>query len=239
AGGDIDEGTDLYAAGVILYELLLGRPPFDARDVVMLLRQQMLAPVPPLPPEIPADLCAVIERLLEKDRPCRFFDAQHAREALERCPVSEEVRVVSPASPAPMLQASGATREVATAPACSPAPTVGRRSSAAFRHIPASEAARPRVAPRSLGLRALEHAAFAGRPELALPSLEVHDAPAALHRVLDMHREAPETHRRGASRSSPILIMALLAIAVVSWGFVGWTDPVAPTAVAHTATPEI
>src|SRR5690606_2732897 len=85
AGGLIDEGTDLYAAGVLLYELLRGKPPFDTRDVVMLLRQQMLAPVPPLPEAVPADLRRVVARLLEKERAHRFATARQAREALERC----------------------------------------------------------------------------------------------------------------------------------------------------------
>jgi len=83
AGGIIDERTDLYAAGIVLFELLTGRPPFETDDVALLLRQQMLAPPPALPQEVPVALRRVVAGLLEKERGDRFPSARHVRHALE------------------------------------------------------------------------------------------------------------------------------------------------------------
>src|SRR5690606_31654560 len=66
AGQPTDGRTDLYSAGVILYTMLAGRPPFDADDPVKLLRMQMKEPPPPLPASIPAPVRRFVERLLAK-----------------------------------------------------------------------------------------------------------------------------------------------------------------------------
>ena len=68
AGGKIDERTDLYALGIIFYELLTGDAPFDADELPMLLRMQIMAPPPPLPEQVPAKLAAFVNKLLEKSR---------------------------------------------------------------------------------------------------------------------------------------------------------------------------
>ena len=49
SGGKIDERADLYAVGIVLFEMLTGAPPFDADQAGMLMRMHVLADVPPLP----------------------------------------------------------------------------------------------------------------------------------------------------------------------------------------------
>ncbi|EDM79092.1 serine/threonine protein kinase [Plesiocystis pacifica SIR-1] len=83
AGGKIDERTDLYAAGLIFYELLAGRPPFVADDAAALLRMQIMAPPPALPESVPAGLRAVVEKLLEKSRMDRYANARAVLDALD------------------------------------------------------------------------------------------------------------------------------------------------------------
>lgn len=64
--GDIpDERSDLYALGVILYELLTGRKPYEASTLAGLLKQHALAPVPRLPAGIAA-YQPLLEGLLAK-----------------------------------------------------------------------------------------------------------------------------------------------------------------------------
>jgi serine/threonine protein kinase len=80
--------SDLYALGVILFEMLAGRPPFDAEGVVDLLILHRQAPVPALPP------CGGLERvvrgLLEKAPEARPQSAEEVIRELERLPVAPE-----------------------------------------------------------------------------------------------------------------------------------------------------
>jgi serine/threonine protein kinase len=83
AGGKIDERTDLYAAGLIFYEMLAGRGPFDTEDTAQLLRMQIMAPPPPLPESVPASLAKVVEKLLEKSKGDRYASAHEVIAALD------------------------------------------------------------------------------------------------------------------------------------------------------------
>lgn len=70
-----DHRADIYAFGVLAYELLAGRPPFGDRSTIGLLRAHAIEPVPPLRQQrrdVPAALAELVERCLEKhpaDRP--------------------------------------------------------------------------------------------------------------------------------------------------------------------------
>jgi serine/threonine-protein kinase len=85
ASRDVDPRSDLYSVGVILYEGLTGRPPFEARALYDLLKLQVeAAPTPPreLRADLPEPLEAVILRALDKDPGNRFATATAMKAAL-------------------------------------------------------------------------------------------------------------------------------------------------------------
>jgi serine/threonine-protein kinase len=84
-GRPVDARADLYSVGIVLYEMLVGRPPFVAAEEVRLLIMHVEQPPPPpsslLP--VPAGLEEVVLKLLAKSPADRYPDAQAAIEALE------------------------------------------------------------------------------------------------------------------------------------------------------------
>lgn len=85
SGGPIGPATDIYAAGVVLYELLSGRLPFRGENQMQVMMQHLNAPVPPLSSVaagVPPPLERVVQRALAKDPAQRYRSAEEMRAAL-------------------------------------------------------------------------------------------------------------------------------------------------------------
>ena len=80
----IDRRTDLWALGVVLYEMLTGRLPFEAPTYPALLPKIIELPYPPLPASIPAVVRTVVAGCLAKDRGDRYPSADALLQAIER-----------------------------------------------------------------------------------------------------------------------------------------------------------
>lgn len=87
--------SDVYALGVVAFECLAGRRPFVADTPVATALAHLREPVPPLPPEVPADLAAVVRTAMSKEPQDRYPDGAAFAAAL-RDPTTAATAVVPP-----------------------------------------------------------------------------------------------------------------------------------------------
>ncbi len=90
-GETVDARTDLYSTGVLLYEMLAGRPPFKGDTAVSVAYQHVSEAVTPPSvhnPQISAELDLVVLRALSKDRNDRYQSAEEFREHLLAADIS-------------------------------------------------------------------------------------------------------------------------------------------------------
>jgi eukaryotic-like serine/threonine-protein kinase len=97
---DLDKRVDIYALGVLMFELLTGRLPFDAPSDYEIMKLHAEAPMPsllPLRPDVPPFLDEVIRRACAKDRSHRYESAEQFLAALDHpTPVAGTVRFEQP-----------------------------------------------------------------------------------------------------------------------------------------------
>ena len=85
SGGVLGPASDLYGVGVVLFEALTGKLPYDGTAALQIALQHMRDPVPSLnaiAPEVPPALARVVERALAKDPARRYPNAEAMRLAL-------------------------------------------------------------------------------------------------------------------------------------------------------------
>jgi beta-lactam-binding protein with PASTA domain/tRNA A-37 threonylcarbamoyl transferase component Bud32 len=150
-GHAVNEASDLYSVGVVLFEMLTGRAPFEGDSAVAIALKHVNQP-PPSPrefrPEIPPELEAVVLKALAKRPDDRYLDADsfiHDLEAVERVlaggvPDSETTARFTPplqqtggAAPATVESATATPAELEAEPppeGAEPPPGRGRRSAA-------------------------------------------------------------------------------------------------------------
>ncbi len=90
----VDARSDVWALGVVLFEAITGRPPFEAAGLPELCLHILLDEPPPLPDDCPAAVADVLERCLDKLPDARFQSARELADALR--PI---------AAPAPRMRA--------------------------------------------------------------------------------------------------------------------------------------
>lgn len=114
AGEPATPRTDVYAAGILLYELLAGAPPFVAGTPIAVAIAHQQAPVPPLAarrPDVDPAVVAVVERALSKAPEQRFADALAMRVALTGAAAGTATPTLAmPATPAAAAPADNPRR---------------------------------------------------------------------------------------------------------------------------------
>jgi serine/threonine protein kinase len=132
---DVDHRADLYAMGVILYEALTGRVPFEGENYNQLIVKILTEPIPTpkqLNPAVPDELEQITLRAMERDRDRRFQDAESMIRVLVPLLAAEDrARLGLPLrdtaavhrltkTPLSMLTHGGTTAHPGTTPAAQP-----------------------------------------------------------------------------------------------------------------------
>lgn len=107
-GESVEQRSDLFSLGSVLYAICTGRPPFRAESTYGVIRRIIddePTSIREINPEVPEWLCSIISRLMAKRVGDRFASAAEVTELLEKClaHVQQPAMVPLPASLAPQF----------------------------------------------------------------------------------------------------------------------------------------
>jgi serine/threonine protein kinase len=191
-GQSLDARSDLYSFALVLYEMIVGKPPFDSENQAGFIFKRLSEDPLPLigrnpQVDVPAELDRVVRQALERDRERRFPDAATFIRALERIGQSmnsAETREIPVSSLPPLARPQ---------PQASPAPPTPPRSSSELSKAEKNELL-AQIA-RAAAKRTQESSGDVSRIEAALAAGQVEEAQQLIAQLETTQPRAPGLDR--------------------------------------------
>jgi len=215
-GKEIDNRSDVYALGLVLFEMLTGRQAYTYSSITDLLRAQVTEPVPHLweaegGRDLPEGLDLVVQRACAKDRDQRFVSMGQFADVLSKAlPTQHELRPFpeqashDPAAPGRTFLGPAAINALA------PPPVGGPTLASTGPAIPAELLARS-VTPR---------APLEGATHLREPQASATEPHTPQSHTLPLANERPAPRQASKSRGGWLAltgVVAIVAVAAVAW----------------------
>ncbi len=154
----VDQRSDIYALGLIVYELITGRPTFSGETPSILMVKQVTEAPPPLEPGplggVPSELESLVFRMLAKDPAARPQTMVEVIDALDLVSSQVKTGVATPRPITGLGRVSGSFGAAGTASQVKPAPVITGTAPAAAPVSPTGTAPAPspsQVAPSPTG----------------------------------------------------------------------------------------
>ncbi|MFG1778782.1 serine/threonine-protein kinase [Micromonospora sp. NPDC049051] len=214
-GGVATPASDVYALGVVAYQCLAGRRPFEGDNPLEIAMRHVREAPRPLPADIPPQVRSVVERALAKDPGARWPSAAAlagvARQL--KAQLSQQARAAGqPISAAPASPAAPPGR--AQVPPPRPPVSPHRPPVTAQPPRPPMTVHRPPVAPHRP--TSVAPAAPVQHPQMAPPGYPRGAAPVQPARPMPYAGHAvPQVHQPGGQRSRPGMVFLAILVAVL------------------------
>jgi serine/threonine-protein kinase len=225
-GREADHRADIYSLGIVLFETLTGRQPFDGQTIAEILRRQAIEPMPhltELAPELDyPDLDAVIQKACAKKRDERWADMLTFANALSQATPTAAHLGLSPLQKSGVSHASLATPRPGPVPNTTPASTSGVAVPGTAVDQSSTEQTIVKLGESSSGLKApvvslATSAPLHGSGTASSQSTQVEGLP---QRAPDLSMSRPPEPVAPSSKAP--MIAALLAVVVVLGAGAAW-----------------
>jgi hypothetical protein len=118
AGNVAGPQSDQYSLGVVAFQMLTGTVPFHAETLAAIMHHHFFTPVPDVTvarDDVPPELAAILNRLLQKDPAQRFATTREMMQAIDAIPLSDAFRIAGETMLRELAQ-GGSVRAVRTSP---------------------------------------------------------------------------------------------------------------------------